>query len=70
MCLSPSAYEQSIERMHELPLDNYPRGGGVGGGELRSTPFSDPVPECKEGGVCPTFTPVIRCCYMNSCSSW
>ena len=51
MCLSPSAYEQSIERMHELPLHNYPRGGGVGGGELRSTPFSDPVPERKEGGV-------------------
>ena len=34
MCLSPSAYEQSIERMHELPLDNYLR--GVGGIEIHS----------------------------------
>ena len=39
---------QSTEKMHELPLDNYPRGGG---GELSSTPFSDPVLERQEGGV-------------------
>ena len=37
---------QSTERMHELPLSNYPWGG-----ELRSTPFSDPIPERQEGGV-------------------
>ena len=32
--------------MHELLQGNYPQGG-----ELRSSPFSDPVPKRKEGGV-------------------